>query len=218
MDERRETSVSMAEVRFEDTQEIQVLQDKCQQLAHVLDMDRAILENMQSRFSLLPSINDIEEKAEVDSILSLIVEANIQMSRVNSTLQRLNGTIALIRTILDFRCLASLQHNSRIMRDVTSLTRKENALMVQLTKKASRDTDILKTITLLTLIYLPASFVSSMMGMNYINVDTVRNKLSIHLAGEFWVFLLLTAILLTFTLGSYYWYIRYNRADKMDDN
>jgi hypothetical protein len=65
-----------------------------------------------------------------------------------------------IRTILDFQCLASLQHNSRMMTEMTRLTRQENRMMVQITKKASRDQDILKVITLIALVYLPASFVS----------------------------------------------------------
>lgn len=46
------------------------------------------------------------------------------------------------------------------MTEMTRLTQVDNYMMVGLTKKASRDTDALKIITLLTLIYLPASFVS----------------------------------------------------------
>lgn len=56
------------------------------------------------------------------------------------------------------------------------------------------------------------------MGMDYIKVDTVRNKLSVDVADEFWVFIVLTAVLLIFTLGTYYWYIRHNRADQNVDN
>jgi uncharacterized membrane protein len=58
----------------------------------------------------------------------------------------------------------------------------------------------------------------SMMGMGYIDVNTVKKKLSIHVAGEFWVFLVLTVILLIFTLGTYFLYIWRNRSDERDDN
>lgn len=95
--EKGEKFVSMADVRFEDTQEIQLLQDKCQQLALVFDMDQTILQDMRSRFAMLPSINDAEKEAESDSLLSLIVEANIEIARVNSMLKRLDETIALVR-------------------------------------------------------------------------------------------------------------------------
>lgn len=41
---------------------------------------------------------------------------------------------------------------------MTQLSQAENALVVELTKKASQDTNIVKTLTLVTLVYLPASF------------------------------------------------------------
>ena len=58
----------------------------------------------------------------------------------------------------------------------------------------------------------------SMMGMGYIDVNKTKEKLSIHVAGEFWIFLMLTAILLIFTLGTYFLYIWRNRSDERDDN
>jgi hypothetical protein len=46
-----------------------------------------------------------------------------------------------------------------------------------------------------------------MMGMGYINVENAK-KLSIEIAGEFWVFVVLTTVLLICTLAPYFWYIR----------
>jgi len=216
MDEKGERDRSLAEVRFEDTQEIQFVQDKCQQLAHVFDVNRTVLKNMEIRYATIPPANGTQDVDESDFVHSLILESNIQMNRVSSMLKRLDGTIALIRTTLDFRCLASLQHNSRLVTEMTRLTAQENGMIVQLTRKASRDTDILKIITLLTLVYLPASFVASMMSMGYINVESVK-KLSIQIAGEFWVFVVLTIVLLLCTLSPYFWYVRRHRLDERHD-
>lgn len=55
-----------------------------------------------------------------------------------------------------------------------------------------------------------------MMGMGYISVETVK-KFSIQVAGEFWVFAVLTAVLLLCTLFPYFWYIRRHRADDVHD-
>lgn len=44
--------------------------------------------------------------------------------------------------------------------EMTKLSQNESRLMVKLSEKTSRDADIVKTLTLLALIYLPASFVS----------------------------------------------------------
>ena len=46
------------------------------------------------------------------------------------------------------------------MTEITRLSRFENAMMIKLTKRAARDTEIMKTLTILALVYLPASFVS----------------------------------------------------------
>lgn len=46
------------------------------------------------------------------------------------------------------------------MTEMARLSKEENTLIVELSQKASRDTDIVKTLTLLAVVYLPASFVS----------------------------------------------------------
>ena len=51
-----------------------------------------------------------------------------------------------MRTILDFRALENARYDSDIM--------------LELSKKAHQDGRVLKTITLLTLVYLPATFVA----------------------------------------------------------
>jgi hypothetical protein len=96
MDETGEKEKSMADVRFEDTQEIQVVQDKCQQLCHVFNMNRTILQDMEIRFATIPSVSGTQDVAELEFVQSLISESNIQMNRVNSMLKRLDGTIALV--------------------------------------------------------------------------------------------------------------------------
>jgi hypothetical protein len=82
-----------------------------------------------------------------------------------------------IRTILDFRCLASLQTNSTMMMEITRLTQEENRVVVQLTEKGVSDTQVVKWITFLTLVYLPASFVSvSMVRMVMADDDADGNS------------------------------------------
>jgi hypothetical protein len=46
------------------------------------------------------------------------------------------------------------------MTELTQLSQDENAILIQLSKKASKDADTIKFLTLLTLVYLPASLVS----------------------------------------------------------
>ena len=169
------------DIQFEDTQEIQVLQDKCQQLAHLFGIDRTILQDMLNRLLTTNAVEESRIRAEADSMSAVLAEANIQMSRVENLLKRLDGTIALVcdvslknipssialliyftqvRTIVDFRCLASLENNSSIMTEIIRLSRFESCMMTKLTQRATRDTEIMKMLTVLALVYLPASFVS----------------------------------------------------------
>ena len=179
MDEKGTNQLVMTDIQFEDTQEIQVLQDKCHQLAHLFGMDRTILRDMLNRLLTTGAANESHSRAEADFMSAMLAEANIQMSRADNLLKRLDGTIALVcdvsleiipcstalliftqvRTIVDFRCLASLENNSSIMTEITRLSRDENTMMVNLTKRVTRDTEIMKTLTFLALVYLPASCV-----------------------------------------------------------
>ena len=61
---------------------------------------------------------------------------------------------------MDFRCLANLENNSVKMTEITSLSLYESAMMSRVTKRAAKDTKIMKTLTILALVYLPASFVA----------------------------------------------------------
>lgn len=86
----------MADIQFEDTQEIQVLQDKSQQLAHLFGMDRAILREVQSRLPTIGVISGAQDPLETNFMSSMVTEADIQMSRIDNLLKRLEGTIALV--------------------------------------------------------------------------------------------------------------------------
>lgn len=70
--------------------------------------------------------------------------------------------------MMSFRTLDALRDNSEQTAELQKLTRHENNLMLELTKKARQDTKTLKTITILTLVYLPATFVAVRIWMPYV--------------------------------------------------
>ena len=105
LDEKGGNNVSLADLRFEDTQEIQVLQDKCQQLAHLSQMSQMILQSMSSRFEVLCSINSLPDDGEPSFTLKLLAEADHQMCKIDNILKRLDGTIALVSK-LDYLAMA----------------------------------------------------------------------------------------------------------------
>jgi hypothetical protein len=59
-----------------------------------------------------------------------------------------------------FKGLQALQTTSGNSMHLAALAQADNKLMLDLASKSHRDAKTLKTITILTMIYLPASFVS----------------------------------------------------------
>ena len=58
-------------------------------------MDRNILRDMQDILAAMPGTDSMRDD-DSDLISALMSDSNIQMSRVDSVLQRLDGTIALV--------------------------------------------------------------------------------------------------------------------------
>jgi Mg2+ and Co2+ transporter CorA len=65
-----------------------------------------------------------------------------------------------MQNIIAARGLDALQDSSRTTYEIMQLAQSDNKLMLSFSRKAQNDARVLKTITILTMIYLPASFVS----------------------------------------------------------
>lgn len=54
------------------------------------------------------------------------------------------------------------------------------------------------------------------MSMDYIKVSWIEERFGLKLEGELWIFFILTFIFLTFTFGTYAWWVRRQRqGDKL---
>ena len=148
----------------------------CYQISHFLDSDWAVLQNMMKLADHEVQSKRCRPEESKEFLQNLLTEVELERKRTDNILRRLDGTIALvrvirtmkmaqmltieIRTILDFECLASLRANSSMMTQMTQMSQQESRLMIKLTEKTSKDTDVVRTLTLIALTYLPASFVS----------------------------------------------------------
>lgn len=128
-------------------------------------------------------------------------EIVLQKHRVDTMLRRLQAASGLMQNIVAFRGLDALQTGSNMTIKIMSLAQSDNQLMVDLTKKAQNDAKTLKTITILTMIFLPASFVSQFLSMGYITIHNGNNHMALHFASEMWIFGILTVILLALVIG-----------------
>ena len=84
-------------VHFKDTQDIQVLQNKCQVLAHALEIDRNILQNLLIRLPEAVHISGIRANVDLTPIFSLLSRTDLERAQVDNILKRLDGKIVLVR-------------------------------------------------------------------------------------------------------------------------
>lgn len=81
-------------LRFDDIQEVQILQDKLHVLNQAFEMDMQIISQVKLRFAstMLVAIDGFV--GVLDDLLSL---ATSERARVSSMIKRLDGTLALVR-------------------------------------------------------------------------------------------------------------------------
>ncbi|KAG9229025.1 hypothetical protein BJ875DRAFT_388208, partial [Amylocarpus encephaloides] len=84
-----------------------------------------------------------------------------------------------------------------------------NHNMLLLTKDTVDDSATVRVVTLVTLIYLPASFISSLLGMNLFSFQGTDGK-GFQVSQQFWIFIVLSVPLTILTVGSWF-YISYKR-------
>ncbi|KAI4948625.1 hypothetical protein J4E86_007973 [Alternaria arbusti] len=113
--------------------------------------------------------------------------------------QRVQATLGLLTNLLDIENQAnSREISTRILR---------------LTQEGVDDNATVKVITVFTLIYLPASFMASFLGMNLF--DFKGEDGSLQASPQFWIFVVTTVPLTMLTVGAWYLYkTRHNKIRK----
>ncbi|KAL2844546.1 hypothetical protein BJY01DRAFT_263842 [Aspergillus pseudoustus] len=102
---------------------------------------------------------------------------------------------AKVRGISDLLAVAVTVENQAVTIDI-------NNKMLALTNKSLDENATVRIVTLVTLIYLPASFVSTLLGMNLFDFGDEGN---LEISHHFWIFIVLAVPLTVLTVGSWYW-------------
>ncbi|EXJ91804.1 hypothetical protein A1O3_00354 [Capronia epimyces CBS 606.96] len=107
------------------------------------------------------------------------------------TLQRkVRSASDLVSSILDLS-------NSTALKNLAVASAQENAGMHELTKKATQDAAAVKVLTILTLIYLPATVISNFFSTSFVNMATRSDGSSFVVVASNWWILVATAVPLT---------------------
>ncbi|KAI1323068.1 hypothetical protein F5Y16DRAFT_20710 [Xylariaceae sp. FL0255] len=91
----------------------------------------------------------------------------------------------------------------------TNLRIAENGLKVA--HHTRRDGELMKSIALLTMIFLPATFVATLFSMGFFNIEGVNGEL-LSVSPYIWLYFVVTIIITSLTLGT--WYLLVMRRQK----
>jgi hypothetical protein len=83
--------------------------------------------------------------------------------------------------------------------------------MMALNQKTIQEARTMRTITLVALVYLPASFTATFLAMGYVHIESLSGVMKINVAPEMWFYLAVTAPLMVVTFlvwGMWEWWSR----------
>ena len=117
----------------------------------------------------------------------------------------LESTSALVHNISEVRSLETLEQNAKIANEMSQRTEEGNQIALGITKRGYKDAHTLKMITIVTLLYLPASFIAQFLSAGYVTLskEPTSGKASLHVSEEIVIFIVLTVIFLVVTLGAW---------------
>ncbi|MCJ1402112.1 hypothetical protein MMC11_005331 [Xylographa trunciseda] len=104
-------------------------------------------------------------------------EVELLQRKVKALHKKVNGTISLLSSLLDLGTGNSLK-------ELAEEARKENITMRLLTEKGTRDAAAVKVLTMITLIYLPATVVSNFFSTQFVS----QQQNSLIVAENAWLF------------------------------
>ncbi|KAJ5472389.1 hypothetical protein N7530_006390 [Penicillium desertorum] len=105
---------------------------------------------------------------------------------------------------LDFRMTNQMLDLNNRMVELNNRMLSANQQLLELGTKSFDDNATVKVVTILTLIYLPASLVSSIFGMNLFKFDDGTTE-EFRISKQFWIYVVATIILAIITVSVYLW-------------
>ncbi|KAH8812190.1 hypothetical protein F5884DRAFT_304687 [Xylogone sp. PMI_703] len=119
------------------------------------------------------------------------------------------GLCSKEQSLLKQQATYTIQEIDRLLihlRDTISL--QDSNAMMALTHKTIQEAQSMRTITVIALIYIPASFTASLLSMGYIHVESLSGVMKLGAEPEMWFYLAITLPLIVFTF-SIWWVWEY---------
>lgn len=212
-------------------QALMILDEKIKNAALVV---KATADNAKAQLASYRSIKHLEESRdpfETDPVsfmyLEQLRELELLSTRIDALRSRLQGITKVVSIFLDLANGIALQNLAKESGKENEEMRKLSERMHELTKKSMQDAAAVKVLTILTLIYLPATVVSNFFSTSFVNSEPASGVgAHITISRDWWIFAAVSIPLTLLTLyvwlvwmriqayGRYpsWWYHRKDRA------
>ena len=209
--------ISMADCG--ERQALMILDDKLQNAAIAI---KSTMENVRAHLDchrlVREGVSKDEEPTErfiASGFMEQLKELDTLILRVDALRVRLQGITSLVSSFLELNNGFTLQSLAKDSGRENEEMRKLSERMHALTEKGTQDAAAVKVLTILTLIYLPATVVSNFFSTSFVNLQTSPGTSNhVVVSGDWWIFVAASVPLTLFTLYTWWVWTRikaYNR-------
>ncbi|ERF76779.1 hypothetical protein EPUS_02318 [Endocarpon pusillum Z07020] len=191
-------------------QALMILDGKLQNAAIAI---KSTIENVRAHLDchrlLREGVSEVKEPAGgfiVSDLMEQLKELDTLVLRVDALRARLQGITSLVSSFLELNNGFALQSLAKDSGRENEEMRKLSERMHALTEKGTQDAAAIKVLTILTLIYLPATVVSNFFSTSFVNLQTSPGMSNhVVVSGDWWIFVAASVPLTLLTL--YTWWV-----------
>ncbi|KAF2116785.1 hypothetical protein BDV96DRAFT_598636 [Lophiotrema nucula] len=218
---------------FNDFQKIQDLGEKTSEALFVLKSNDAVLSEFAAYYRSIPNSRTFD--GELAKRLSLLAnpihtmidrisltqkELRIQIERAKALRELLTNRKTLLYSILEYRNVQasrSLAEKAQTSTDNVEVLTRE---MHKIAQKTQQETVSMRIITLVTLFFLPGTFISTVMSTDIVHWDTNAEGRMVRVVSleALWVYLASTLPLMVVTFAGWYgvhWWVNASGKEKL---
>ncbi|KKY18572.1 hypothetical protein UCDDS831_g05852 [Diplodia seriata] len=175
----------------ERVQSVQVTLKQTERLINVLqELNRSMFQDgvyAQTEFDIT-----------VNALRTVVVRLEGYQTSAEALELRVQGILRLVTDALNVKNQNAAAKVQKFAADNQAVSTEISKGVYALTRDSVDDSTIARVVTLATLIYLPASFVASLFGMNFFDFDEQSNRMK--MSKDAWIYLLVTIPLTAVTV------------------
>lgn len=211
--ENIQTQTANPPVTFSDIQRLEFLQESIQDVIMILEENLKILEGIRalsksSKYrGMMTSAGPSEMTMQMEEELEICV-SRFTMHRgwAEMLLSRIRSTCVLTTALLGYRNDVSIHQNTENMAMIAKATENDSRTMLRLAEAAARDSITVRLITVITVIYLPGTFMATLFSTNFVNQASQDTSGPSSTSHQALIYATITAALTLVTVSvAYFW-------------